>query len=250
MNDTIVVRPSRSEDARQDLVCLPFCGGGAGAYAGWANAMPPGTDLATICYPGRDGRYLEEYARDWDALAEDVLAALATLTERPYVLFGHSLGGLLALDVTVRLLERDVPAPRSLVLSAVGAPRPGLPAKDMFPGTPWLESSDEEILEWMRTFGILPGYALDEPDLRDMAVEIMRADIRVRDSYTCERDVTVDLPVQLLTGLSDTVIPPDAGERMKKVAVGGFRHDLLPGAHFYTPGVWSSLPTRMAGLDC
>ncbi|MFJ5034443.1 thioesterase II family protein [Streptomyces sp. NPDC088560] len=248
MNDTVVVRPNRSAHARQDLVCLPFCGGGAGAYMGWASAMPPGTDLAAVCYPGRDGRYMEEYAHDWDALAEDAIAALTSLTERPYVLFGHSLGGLLAFDVTVRLRKRGAPAPRSLVLSAVGAPRPGLSARDMFPGTPWVESSDEELVEWMQTFGILPDYALDDSELKDMAVEIMRADLRVRDSYECSEEVTIDLPVLLLTGEEDTVIPPDAGQQWKKVAVGEFQHDLLPGAHFYTPDVWSSLPSRMASL--
>ncbi|WP_405776072.1 thioesterase II family protein [Streptomyces sp. NBC_00859] len=250
MNDTVLVRPNRTPRARQELICLAFCGGGAGAYLPWAGQLPPGTGLGAVCYPGREGRFGEEPAANWDALAEDVVSVLEAETDRPYVLFGHSLGGLLAFDVAVRLERRGGALPSSLVISSAAAPSPGQSPQDMWPTTPWAGWSDTEIVTWMRAFGILPQYALDDPDLLDMAVELMRADIHARDSYVYEEGVTTGVPVQLLTGETDEVIPHAAGERWGELARGGFRHDVLPGAHFYTPEVWDTLPTRLTALGC
>jgi surfactin synthase thioesterase subunit len=249
VNDTVLVRPHRSPQARQELICLAYCGGGAGSYLPWADHLPPGTDLAAVCYPGREGRFGEEFAQDWDELAEDVVGALIAYADRPYVLFGHSLGGLLAFDVAVRLERRGAALPSSLVISSAAAPRPGQSPQEMWPTTPSRGTGDEEIVTWMRSFGILPEYALDDPDLLDMAVELMRADIQARDSYAYRAGDTTTVPVQLLTGADDQVIPHSVGERWRELAVGEFRHDVLPGAHFYTPWVWDTLPTRLAALE-
>lgn len=247
--NTVLVRPEQSAQAQQELICLSFCGGGAGAYLPWAEHLPPDTGLGAICYPGREGRFAEEFAEDWDALAEDVADALVAHADRPYVLFGHSLGGLLAFDVALRLERRGAPTPTSLVISSAGAPRADRSPEETWPTTPSQDCDDEEIARWMRAFGILPAYALEDPDLLEMAVELMRADIQVRDSYRFQEGVTTAVPVQVLTGASDQVIPHSAGEQWRELAVGGFRHDVLPGAHFYTPEVWDALPRWMAALE-
>lgn len=91
-------------------------------------------ELAIICYPGRDGRFRDDYAPDWDTLAEDATAAVAVAsTIRPYILFGHSMGGWMAFDVTTRLAMRGIPLPESLAVSSANAPSRGLTACDMFP---------------------------------------------------------------------------------------------------------------------
>ena len=245
MRDTIVVRPRRVPGATRTLVCLGFCGGGAGSYLPWAEVMPPGTELAAICYPGREGRFAEDYARDWDELAEDATAAVEAAADGPYVLFGHSMGGWMAFDVAARIEERGGPAPAALVVSSANAPSRGLTPQDMFPSQ---RDTDAELSHWMRTFGLLPEHVLNDPDLQEMATELMRADIRVRDSFYYREGAAVNVPLQVLTGDADQVIDPGTADQWRKLAGGDFTHDVLPGGHFYTPEVWAGLPSRIAAL--
>ncbi|MFJ5548549.1 thioesterase II family protein [Streptomyces sp. NPDC093225] len=245
MQDTIVVRPRKVADARLRLVCLGFCGGGAGSYVPWADVLPEGVELAAICYPGREGRFAEDCAEDWDALAEDAVRAVLSAADTDYVLFGHSMGGWMAFDVAARIEERGGPLPKALVVSSANAPSRGLTVQDMFPAQ---RDSDEQIMHWMETFGLLPQYVLDDPDLRDMALELMRADVRVRDTFYHREGARVGVPVQVINGDSDEVIDPRAPEQWRRLAAGDYRHDVLPGGHFYTPEIWASLPTRIAAL--
>jgi surfactin synthase thioesterase subunit len=207
--------------------------------------MPPGTELAAICYPGREGRFAEDYARDWDELAEDATAAVEAAVDGPYVLFGHSMGGWMAFDVAARIEERGGPAPAALVVSSANAPSRGLTPQDMFPSQ---RDTDAELSHWMRTFGLLPEHVLNDPDLQEMATELMRADIRVRDSFYYREGAAVNVPLQVLTGDADQVIDPGTADQWRKLAGGDFTHDVLPGGHFYTPEVWAGLPSRIAAL--
>jgi surfactin synthase thioesterase subunit len=259
--DLVVVRAKRVANPMRTLVCLGFCGGGTGQYHRWSETgeLPSGVDLAAVCYPGREGRFLEDFAADWDALAEDTTrAVLAAAQEGPYVLFGHSMGGWMAFDVAVRI-ERAVgegrhdggddgarrALPEALVVSSANAPSRGLTPQDMFPSQ---ADDDAQLLAWMETHGMLPEHVRADEGLRELAVELMRADIRVRDTFHAVPGATVSIPLQVLTGADDTVIEPRAGEQWRRLASGEFRHDVLPGGHFYTPDVWARLPHRMPAL--
>jgi surfactin synthase thioesterase subunit len=245
--DTIVVRLRRLRNPARTLACLGFCGGGSGSFHAWVDALPPDAELAAICYPGHEGRHSEHFAADWDALAADATeAVLAVAAGGPYVLFGHSMGGLMAFDITVRVEQAGGPPPDVLVVSSTDAPGGGLTADAMFPPRQY---TDKQLLEWMRTYGLMPDYALNDPDLAEMAVQLMRADIKVRDTFRYIPGTRVRTPVQLLTGSDDVVVGAGAGKRWQSLTLGEFRHGVLPGGHFYTPEVWRRLPDFVPALS-
>ncbi|OKI92983.1 thioesterase II family protein [Kitasatospora sp. CB01950] len=244
--DLIVVRSRRTGRPARTLVCLGFCGGGTGQYHQWGDAVPPDVDLAAVCYPGREGRFLEDFAQNWDELADDTTEAVLSTADGPYVLFGHSMGGWMAFDVAARIERRGGPAPEALVVSSANAPSRGLTIQDMFPSR---KDSDEQLLGWMNRHGMMPAHVLDDPELQELAVELMRADIKVRDTFHYVPGTRVGVPLHVLTGDSDSVIDADAGEQWRELTRGTFRHDVLPGGHFYTPEVWAALPSRIPALS-
>lgn len=246
LQDTMIIRPVPRPAASRSLVCLGFCGGGTGAYRPWASLLDEQTELALVCYPGREGRFAEPFARSWEELAMDAAAAVLTAATRPYVLFGHSMGGWMAFDVATRIESRGGPIPEALVVSSCNAPNRGVTARDRFPS---IDDTDADLLRWMRATGLMPDYVRSDPDLLDMACELMRADIRVRDSYRASPGVATHVPVQVLHGRDDHVIEPGVVARWRRVCRGGYRVDQLPGGHFYTPDVWRALPTRIVALS-
>lgn len=245
--DTWLVRVRRTENPGLTLVCLGFCGGGTASYHQWADAVPAGLGVAAVCYPGREGRYAEPFAKDWDALVLDTtVAVLRAAAEGPYVLYGHSMGGWMAFDVAVRIAATaGAPSPRALVVSSTNAPSRGLTRRDMFLAA---HHTDRQLLAWMDTHGLLPEHVRADPDLSAMALELMRADIRVRDTFHYVPGSVVQVPLQVLTGADDEVIEPDAEQSWAKLAQAGYEYRVLPGGHFFTPEVWRRLPTRFSAL--
>lgn len=80
-----------------------------------------------------------------------------------------------------------------------------------------------------------------------MALDLMRADIRVRDTFH-HIDGRVTVPLQVLTGRNDTVIAPDSALQWRAMAGASYQHTVLPGGHFYTPEIWRTLPNYLRGL--
>ncbi|RKT54245.1 thioesterase II family protein [Saccharothrix australiensis] len=238
-DDTSIIRPLRRDSAERVLVCFGFCGGGTAPYRPWASLLPDDLDLALICYPGREGRFLEGQVDSWDALAADAAALTRQVAERPYLLFGHSMGGWMAYDVATRLQDQGVRVAESVIISSCNAPYASVRERDKFPAQ---NDTDEQLMAWMRNFGALPDYVLEDPDLTAMALDLMRADIKVRDSFHCDDTKTLLSPLTVLLGETDEVIEDNAEVRWAEVAAAGFSARHLPGGHFYTPEVWSVLP--------
>jgi pyochelin biosynthetic protein PchC len=98
------------------LVLFAGAGAGPGYFREWAAAAPPGWALTAANLPGRGGRFREPFATSLDALATELAEAIAALPTERVVLFGHSFGALLAMEVTRRL-----PKPPALLATAGSA---------------------------------------------------------------------------------------------------------------------------------
>jgi surfactin synthase thioesterase subunit len=238
--DPAVVRIPARQRVGTTLVCLSFCGGGTGAYRAWAGGLADTMDLALVCYPGREGRFAEPRPTHWDQLVEDAAGVVRGAVDGDYLLFGHSMGGWVAFDVVATLAAGGDRMPNALVVSACNAPYRGLTERDRFPSA---TDSDEQLLEWMTIGGLLPDYVREDASLTDMAVDLMRSDIAVRDTYHYRDGTVVSVPVQVLHGGDDPVIDPAVGAEWGAVCTAGRTVTELPGGHFYTPDVWATLPT-------
>src|SRR5258706_15187711 len=77
------------------LFTFPFAGGGSVVYRDWGDKLK-GVDVFCAALPGRERRIVEPPIGDLRLLTDKLLPALLPFTDRPFILFGHSMGALIA----------------------------------------------------------------------------------------------------------------------------------------------------------
>jgi medium-chain acyl-[acyl-carrier-protein] hydrolase len=195
-----IVRPQAREDASLQLVCLPQAGGNAWTYRQWAERLPDEIELLAIQYPGHGDRLGEEPHREFDRLLSGVTKYLAPELNRPYALFGHSMGALLAFETARALQAMNVAPAKHVFLSGYNAPE-ALSIPDG--GTPVHEMSDSQLLDRIEALDCTPREILEDKEMRVLLLRQIRADSSVCDSHVLHDRTPLDSPVTVLGGTDD-----------------------------------------------
>lgn len=215
------------------LYCFPFAGGTAAAFRQWRQHLPLSVELRVCQLPGRHDRLHEAPAADVGRLAEMLVDDLvAEGDDRPFAFFGHSLGSLIAFEVTRELRRRERTAPRLLAVSA--RPAPHLPAyRGQLHDRP-----DGELLAALSRLGGIPAEVLDRQQLIDLSLPAIRADLRLSETYTPTPHTAlgedrVPCPLLVSGGDQDPLVSFEELEGWRRYASGPVTVTQYPGDHFY-----------------
>src|SRR5215211_3445687 len=104
------------------LFCIPHAGGSASAYQAWSNILAPAIEVVSVQLPGRENRYFEPLYHGIEPLVQDLAQAIAPWLDKPFAIFGHSMGALVGFELARHLRRQDLPEPLSLYVAAFRAP--------------------------------------------------------------------------------------------------------------------------------
>src|ERR1043166_3549047 len=141
------------------LFCFPYAGGAPHVFHEWPDLLPSFVDVCAIQLPGRGTRLREQPYTRLKALVPDVVTALRSFIDRPFALFGHSMGALIAFEVARVLRDRGGPEPEILFVS--GARGPQLKRND----TNTYELTDVELIQRLRRLNGTPAGVLEHEEL-------------------------------------------------------------------------------------
>ncbi|MEU6126216.1 alpha/beta fold hydrolase [Streptomyces sp. NPDC047123] len=208
------------------LVCFPFAGGSASYYFGLSGLLAPGVEVVSVQYPGRQDRHTERGLESVAGLADGVVAELPA-DGKPFALFGHSLGAIVAFEVARRLRGPDGPGlPVHLFVSG------GL-ARAYRPAGRTGELADADILAHLRAMGGTDERFFTSPELQDLILPALRADYRAVASYDAPGPERLDCPITALIGDRDDRTSPEQAATWQERTSGAFDLRVLPGGHFY-----------------
>ena len=241
-----------SGDARVKLFCFPHAGGAAHSFSRWVPLLArAGVEAIALTYPGRGMRWhaspgqaqasvtSARYATSMDDLVDDLMQTIVSELDRPFAFFGHSLGGLVAHAVCIRLSQGNLPLPIRLFVSSVQAP--------MFQGssrgeddrmyTPLSQLDDATFVTEAFERGWFPKEAMENAELRALVLPTLRADIAIYDSYraACATATVVPLQdpniiIEAFGGSADVSVPPDTLSSWNPVKT----HIIEGAGHFHT----------------
>lgn len=208
------------------LFCFPHAGGAAVAHRALSLRVAPDADVLVAQYPGRHSRRAEPSLDDIGRLVDALAGAVAPLCDRPFAFFGHSMGALVAYELTRELERRGMSGPRHLFLSGRAAPTPHGNGFDRL-------TTDEEIIARIRLLGGTVDGILDNAELMEIVMPPLRADYRALRSYAWRPGPPLDTPMTVLVGDSDPVVPVASAAAWRELTTAGAVLHTLPGGHFY-----------------
>lgn len=216
------------------LFCFPYAGGSAAVYRGWAERLPAAVDVLPMHPPGRGRRFHDPLRYRLDQQADEATDAIAPLLDRPYALFGHSMGASLAFEVAQRTRARGLPAPCCLIVSGRAAPH--LPPRERpIHGLP-----DDEFLDEVMRMNGTPTEVLAHPELVQVILPVLHADFEAIETYHPAPRPPLSCRIVALGG-SEEEGGVEAAASWQGYATGGFRSEILPGDHFFLNGRPESL---------
>jgi len=188
--------------AKLRLFCFPFAGGGALAYRTWPEDLPATTEVCPLRLPGREARLREPAYQEAVPLAEAIVSAIEEeYLDLPFVLYGHSMGALVAFELARALRRRAKPEPLCLLLSGRRAPQK--PFSEM-PRRTGLSKSG--LIEVLRDYGGTPEIIFQEEELMDLFLPSIRADFFLTDEYVYTPEAPLDYPIHFFHGEKDLKI--------------------------------------------
>lgn len=211
--------------ARLRLVCLPFAGGSAGVFRDWAPGLPGHVEVCAVRLPGRERRFEEPAFDRIEPLASAVLEGLVALLDRPFAFFGHSMGALVAFELTRRLraLGRE---PAGFFASGCRAPQMGVGhRRHLLP--------EEELIASLREMNGTPPELLENEELMRLVLPTLRSDFAVVETFHYRPQPPFSWPLVAFGGLEDPEVSREQLEAWSQHAAGPFRMHLLPGDHFF-----------------
>ena len=225
--DTWVIIPKKVPDPKLRLFCLPFAGGNANAFRDWVNYLPDSVELNTVEIPGRGHRLAEPLMKELHPLVEAIAAGIRPYLDRPFVLFGHSMGALLGFELTHLLKEKYNRAPVHLFLSGRGAP------DTIDREEPIHRLPEAAFIEKIKKYNGTPKDVLEHEELMQIMIPILRSDFQVCETYVYKPKSKLDLPLTVFGGLKDSSSPQPDLQAWEKFTSGPFALRMFPGDHFY-----------------
>ncbi|KMZ40918.1 MULTISPECIES: thioesterase domain-containing protein [Bacillales] len=185
------------------LFCFPYAGGLPSIYYAWKRMVSPAL-LEMVPFEVRTSLHSDGVvlATSFYEVLEDVYRRIIPeLGEEPFAFYGHSMGGLIVYELTRKLLQNGKPLPQHLFLSASRVPHAYHKLVKTY------DLPHDEFIESLRKLGGTPDEVLDNHEILEVFLPMIRADFQAVQTYEMNHELPQQIPVNMtvLFGKEDSI---------------------------------------------
>ena len=160
-------------------------------------------------------------------LVASLADALEPELDTPYTVFGHSMGAIIAFELTRELRARGRMLPHHLFVSAMSAPhRPRV--------RPVIHNASESaVRKELAYLGGTPKELLANAQLMELMLPTIRADFAMLETYEYRAQPKLPVPMTIFGGSSDSSIELAALHEWREHTEHAAELKIFPGGHFF-----------------
>lgn len=222
-----LIRHSAAVPAKARLFCFHHAGADAAMFRLWPDRLMAEAELWAVQLPGRGYRFSEPLLTDMGEISGAIAAALAPLLDRPFAFFGHSMGSLIGFNTIRELRRLGLPQPDRLIVSGRNAPQ-----------FQWVDRGmellpDAEFVAAVRKYYGVPETLLQDPDLWELWLPRLRADLTISADYVHQDQRPLTCPILVLSGARDRLVHSAGLAGWQRQTSHRIRRVMLAGDHFF-----------------
>jgi medium-chain acyl-[acyl-carrier-protein] hydrolase len=224
--DAWISLPKADASANVRLFCFPYAGAGPSAFRLWPDAFPANVSVCSVHLPGREYRLREPLFVRMESLIEALVPVIGHFSDKPFALYGHSLGGLVAYELARALRRQGLQQPECLLVSGRRAPQ-STPRPSIY------QLPEAAFLQVVRRFDGIPEMVWRDRELMDMVLPVLRADFTILDTYRYAEGEPLGIPIVAAGGNEDMEASLAEMEGWGAQTTADFQLRTFPGKHFF-----------------
>ncbi|WP_336039008.1 thioesterase II family protein [Acinetobacter calcoaceticus] len=187
--------PKIKNNIKRRLFCFPFAGGLANYYFSFEKFVPDDLEIVAIQYPGRFGNN-DQNIHSIDELVNFIYNRISHLLDLPFSFFGHSMGAIVAYELSKRMQNNFNIIPQYLFLSGRSAPEN---RKETYIHT----MNDVDLVNKLISLSGIPNELISNNLLLEQFLPAIRNDIKLIETWCLTDKNKLKIPFILFNGDSD-----------------------------------------------
>lgn len=213
--------------SKKQLFLLHFAGGNRYSYNFLKKDLEKEFECISLELPGRGNRWNEKLIKEKkEAVNDYVNQILISRNNKPYLIYGHSMGAVLGLLVAEKMEKIDDPPVKLLVSGSSG------PKKKKKDAIKRHLLSEMGLKKFLMNLGGVSKEILENEELYELFSPVIRTDFELleNDDDPYEGSLT-QIPIIALMGDKEENV--DSIENWSKFTLEGFSHTIFSGNHFF-----------------
>ena len=209
------------------LFCIPYSGGSANIYREWKLRLADAADITPIEYRGHGSLYGKGFYNSIQELRDDLIERYFKHNHEPFIIYGHSLGSIVTFEITCELKRREYRLPEHIVVASLRPPHM-LKNRKKF-----TTMSEDDFWDRIIDLGNTPPEVIKNDELKQIAYEMLYADMKLVDDYVPDDIKSIDVPITAWAGINDYEAPLDEMQEWKLYTKKAFELKTVNGDHFF-----------------
>ena len=155
-----------------NIVFLPYAGGSSYSYLQYIYGLGENISIYSIDYAGHGKRFREKPKKSFEELVEDVIVQFEKIPKKNLVIFGHSMGALVAAYVSEWLYKKAPGCIKKIILSCCVTPDKVRTKMNKC-------ISDEELLDYLCYERKIPKETIFSVQFQKYYWEIIKNDFKI-----------------------------------------------------------------------